>query len=66
MKSIWAGGKESTRSEILHGMDPLSVAKHFQDPRKFQVLDDRNFKVRHGLGNIVFLSDINLHENYAK
>lgn len=47
-------------------MDPLSVAKHFQDPRKFQVLDDRNFKVRHGFRNIVSLSDINLHENNVK
>ena len=45
VKTLWAGGDESARSEILHAMDPLSDLKYHKDPRTFQVLKDRNFKV---------------------
>lgn len=47
IRSIWAGGEEMSRTEILHGMDPLAEMKYYEDPRKYQILKDRNFKINY-------------------
>jgi arylsulfatase A-like enzyme len=41
VRTLWTDVEEAARDEILHGMDPLTVTKLYDDPRKFVVLKDR-------------------------